>query len=408
MPKKRQPQPKNRLSPIAESVSHILSGAVSQEEAALVDEKPHKLPSIITIALISHGRDLPGEPFFDENVRILSYAGRSGSLAFGSPQTLAGIIDKFEQPYLDYKRSLPKKGIKKYMEQLYTEFPNANRCQKMPDFSFEDGRATPTSSYNFLKDNFTKEKENPRQTFTGTDDSLLDYRQIAMSLVNTSKREGISNGKMDDFTYEDAESKLTHRIYTPVINKLYSFIDPEDTDLPRRQNFGIYVLDICNYDQKSSGHVNIAVEDNLLKSKKTFNSSFLEHIEEHGDKTDLEYFCGYMHRIGFDIINLIDIACRGYSQEDFPERRPTQNANLLVEGEQEEQEEREPIPVLSPRESARARTSVHEFLRNSFINKARGIKSHTRKNKHKHKSKLMFRAKNTKKVRSKRNRKLSK
>ena len=404
MPRKRQPQPQpqNKLSPIAESVSHILSGAVSQEEAALVDEKPHKLPSIITIALISHGRDLPGEPFFDENVRILSYAGRSGSLAFGNPQTLTWIIDKFDQPHLDYKRSLPKKGIKKYMEQLYTEFPNANRCQKMPDFSFKDGRATPTSSYNFLQDNFTKEKANPRQTFTGTDDSLLDYRQIAMSLVNTSKREGTSYGKMDDFTYEDAESKLTHRIYTPVINKLYSFIDPEDIDLPRRQNFGIYVLDICNYDQKSSGHVNIAVEDNLLKSKKTFNSSFLEHIEEHGDKTDLKYFCGYMHRLGFDIINLIDVACRGYSNEDFPE-----------EGEERE-EEREQIPVLSPRESARARTSVHEFLRNSFINKARGIKSHTRKNKnknknkhkHKHKSKLMFRAKNTKKVRSKRDRKI--
>ena len=131
-----------------------MSKNLSAIEEEFIEEPTEILEkkTIITIAIMSHGQDMPKVPFLNENVRILSYAGRSGSIGLAQPTTLEHINKEFEKYFLEYHRKIPTKGKKKYMQQLYTDFPNANKCQKIPDFKFEeDGRATPVSTFNFLK-----------------------------------------------------------------------------------------------------------------------------------------------------------------------------------------------------------------------------------------------------------------
>jgi len=353
------------MSAAEEGVNQILVDAIANsaahEEAGLVMEQPHKVPSIITIALIAHGQDSPNDPFFDENVRIISYAGRSGSIAWSDPQTLENINREFEKYYLQYQRSLPTKGKKKYMDQLYSEFPNANKCQRMPNFIFEeDGSVAPASSYNFLKANFLKEVKDEEGGVEERDPfaySKSNYREMSVGRI-------MDDGKQGDrpylFTMEDAESGLTHRIYTPVINKLYSFIDPDDTALPNRVHFGIHVMDICNYDQKTLAKIKVG--DDLLKSKAAFNRDFLAHIIGNNNLVTLQYICSYLHQLGFDVINIIDVACRAYGRRDFPPsiREPIRPHS--------------PTPAIQPWELARARTSVHESLMEQRIDKAVGLK----------------------------------
>ena len=379
-----------------------MSKNLSAIEEEFIEEPTEILEkkTIITIAIMSHGQDMPKVPFLNENVRILSYAGRSGSIGLAQPTTLEHINKEFEKYFLEYHRKIPTKGKKKYMQQLYTDFPNANKCQKIPDFKFEeDGRATPVSTFNFLEDRFFKEhKDEEGRIIPSTDQfdgTKQSYRGFAVKKMKQNGRNG-KNSRNERFTTEDAESALTHRIYTPVIDKLYQFTDLIDPSVPEKYNFGIYVLDICNYDQKEEGHVNIKVGMDLMKSKAVFNREFLQEIIENNYVTTLDNICDYLDSLGFDIINIIDVACRTYHSREFAEKEQEHAEDDRGEddrgeddrgedGEKERERLRSPTLRISPSRFARSSTSISEFLRNKYIDKGRGNKSKKHKSR-KHKT----------------------
>ena len=280
------------------------------ESAALYSEPP----TIITIAIISHGQDIPSEPFFDENVRIISFAGRSGSGYFASPGILDNIKKKFNEKFATYNRSLPKKNKKKILSQLYEENPTANKCETTPNFTFQDDAATPHSSYQFLADTFVNPhskldlKKKP-EAFDILREPI-DYYNIFG--IERYERSPSHMTRGDELIYEDMREGLTHRIHSPVINKYYFLYDSR---LGERFNFGIHVLDICNYNKKMPGHVNIKVGENLASSRAAYNADFLRKVnasksERREDQVTLRNICEYLHSIGFHTINIIDVACR--------------------------------------------------------------------------------------------------
>jgi len=364
-----------------QAVNSILSNAIensaAQEETLLLEEELFRIPSIITIAIISHGQDMPNDPFFDENVRILSYAGRSGSVTWLDPKALDNINKDFDKHHLEYQRGLPTKSKKKYIEKLYEDFPNANKCQRMPDFHFlKDGSVTPISSYNFLKSQFLSEATDKDGAIVERPYNPLEYLKSIhnnTSAARTRQSRGSRPLTREDlFTIEDAESALTHRMYTPVINKLYQFSDSKNPTIVNDFKFGIHVIDICNYDQKQPGRVNIKVGDNLLKSKTAFNRGFSSYIESANNIVSLQYLCEYLHSLGFNIINIIDVACRAYKNRDFTEKESLRPNS--------------PTSTMSPKSYARNRISLYESLKTLQMNRGHGLKTRKKINKKSKKS----------------------
>ena len=114
-------------------------------------------PSIITILIISHGLDLPHDSYNDNNVRMVSFAGRTGSVYYANPHTLEDINDVFKVKNIAYNKQLPFKGKKKFLETLYNDIPYANKCRQMPNFAFnEDHSVNALSTYDFLDTNIVK------------------------------------------------------------------------------------------------------------------------------------------------------------------------------------------------------------------------------------------------------------
>ena len=121
----------------------------------------------------------------------------------------------------------------------------------------------------------------------------------------------ITNSIGAKYAHADSVENLSHRLHTPVIDKNYSFIDLAEPSLPSKFKFGIYVMDICNYDRSAPGNANIKVDDNLAISKKAYNSQFLDEINENNKSFNLSQLVEHLHSLGFQIINLIDLGCRG-------------------------------------------------------------------------------------------------
>ena len=124
----------NILSPKTEDIDVV---AAIEEEEKFVREMSNP-PSIITILIISHGLDLPNDSFHDNNVRMVSFAGRTGSVYYANPHTLEDINDVFKAQNIAYNKQLPLKGKKKFLETLYNDIPYANKCRQLPNFAFNE------------------------------------------------------------------------------------------------------------------------------------------------------------------------------------------------------------------------------------------------------------------------------
>lgn len=249
------------------------------------------MPSIITVLIYAHGGDMPDQPFEDPSVRIISFAGRSGSNYFGDDRIFDTVKNIFNTQHKAYDANIPFKGKKKFLEQLYGDNPRANKCEVIPNFSFDGDSATPQSSYDFLNNRITRGSH------------VDDYRATVV-------RRNITNSIGAKYAHADSVKNLSHRLHTPVIDKNYSFIDLAEPSLPSKFKFGIYVMDICNYDRSAPGNVNIKVDDNLAISKKAYNSQFLDEINENDKSFNLSQLVEHLHSLGFQIINLIDLGCR--------------------------------------------------------------------------------------------------
>jgi len=267
-------------------------------------------PSIITVAIISHGEDLESEPFFDPNVRIISFAGRTGSVYYGGPTTLRDINNMFEDQYSAYQKNIPIKGKKKFIEQLYADFPLANKCRKIPNFSFgESGAATQRTTYDFLSENFVNPTAKEDKPAAGNffslipDFSIRGYKQMAQKKLSEIPKDQIKPYEL--LTQTDVTENMTHRIHTSVINKLYHFYDSSDPSFPARVHFGVHIMDICNYDNSTP-----KLGDNLLNSRAQYNKPFLAMLKENSNSVSLRDVVGFLHSLGFHTINIIDVACR--------------------------------------------------------------------------------------------------
>lgn len=268
-------------------------------------------PSIITILIWAHGGERPLEEFKDNDVRIVYLAGGVGSVFLGAPNELAKMhklfddINKSNHKQLTDIATSRRLSKPKLMKELYAEFPDANTCQLIPNFSFdEDGNARPQSTFDFLHKYIANgpHAENYR-------DNVKRRKQfkIFADAIDASEQ----------FAFDDAETEQTHRLHTPVINKVYQFFDLA----PVRPitDFGIIVLDTCNY----KGPLKIG--DDLTK-KKGYNKNFKDqffHKDNEKPTLFLRDIVGYIHSLSGKIINIIDMSCRYCADmnESFEELR---------------------------------------------------------------------------------------
>ena len=272
-------------------------------------------PSIITILIWAHGGELPLDEFKDNDVRIVYLAGGVGSVFLGEYHELSKIDKLFDDVNKSNHKQLteiatnskPKKLSKpQLMKKLYAEFPEANTCQIIPNFSFdEDGNARPQSTFDFLHKYIANgpHAEYYRDLVKRKKAHTVNFEETAEPSVKFSAR--------------DAETNQTHRLHTPVINKVYEFFDLNP--VKPITDFGIIVLDTCNY----KGPLKIG--DDLTKSKKEYNKGFREGFFK--DKARpflfLRDIVGYIHSLDGKIINIIDISCRSCADmnESFEEVR---------------------------------------------------------------------------------------
>jgi len=317
----------------------IIASEKLQEPEVIISEQMKSAPSIITILIICHGNDLINEPFSDPNVRIISFAGRTGSIFYINPFSFQELNNLFDEKNNDYHKSIPTKGKKKYMSQLYEDNPLANKCKRTPDFLIQDGVATRQTTYDFLSANFTNQSKREdidhvpfsigKHGYQPLITSIHGYKPLIKSMYERKREEEPKKQleKYEIFTEQDVEANLTHRIHTPVINKMYTFTGNDERE-PKTLNFGVYIMDTCNYEDSS-----IKVGDNLLYSKKKFNKTFLDIIK-HDNRITLKQLVEFLHSLGFHTINIIDASCR-FSHEinDSPEGT---RRNLITQRETEE------------------------------------------------------------------------
>jgi hypothetical protein len=256
-------------------------------------------PSIITILIWAHGGELPLEEFKDNDVRIVYLAGGVGSVFLGERDELAKIhklfdnVNKSNHKQLTDLATSKRLSKPKLMKELYTEFPSANTCQIIPNFSFdEEGNAQPQSTFDFLQQYIARgpHAENYREIVKRNKSHTANFEETAEPSIK--------------FSVRDAETEQTHRLHTPVINKVYQFFDLA----PVRPitDFGIIILDTCNY----KGPLKIGDD---LTSKKGYNKDFKEryfHKDNERPTLFLSDIVGYMHNLGGKIINIIDMSCR--------------------------------------------------------------------------------------------------
>lgn len=317
----------------------IIASEKLQEPEIIVSEKMKAPPSIFTILIICHGNDLVNEPFSDPNVRIISFAGRTGSVFYINPFSLQEINNLFDEKNNDYQKSIPIKGKKKYMSQLYEDNPLANKCKRTPDFVIRNGTATRQTTYEFLSANFTNQSNREDKEHIPFSIGKHGYQplitnvhgyQPSIKSMYERKREVEPKRQLEKyelFTEQDVEANLTHRIHTPVINKMYTFRGNSENE-PKALNFGVYIMDTCNFEDSS-----IKVGDNLLYSKKKFNKPFLDIIKE-DNRITLKQLVEFLHSLGFHTINIIDASCR--FSRDINESPEGTRRNLITQRETEE------------------------------------------------------------------------
>ena len=305
-------------------------------------------PSIFTILIWAHGGELPLEEFKDNDVRIVYLAGGVGSVFLGERDELAKIRELFDNVEKSNHKQLTEiakvRGISKpkLMKELYAEFPSANTCQIIPNFSFdEDGNARPQSTFDFLQKYIVHSSysENYREIVKRKKAHTANFEETAEPSVKLAVR--------------DAETDQTHRLHTPVINKVYDFFDLKS--VRPITDFGIIVLDTCNY----KGPMKIGDD---LTSKKGYNVGFKErffHKDNERPTLFLSDIVGYMHSLGGKIINIIDMSCRSCA-----------DMNESFEGV------RERITQLEHEENAHIDTA---FGRKKYTKKERTKKERTKK-----------------------------
>ena len=295
--------------------------------SAITPQKTTELPSIITILIFAHGADLIDVDYADAQVRIISSAGNAGALAIDGPSAVDIMQDLYADQSKEYHKMLQSKNVKqKNAESIY---PNATTCKIAPKLFFDKESNTflPQSTYRFL------------QKMINTGDLVEEYKRMAVYKMN--KNPEMLSPFTTKATLNAIEENANYKIYTPVVNKVYNFSDEETrknaakqlanrkqtSTIVRRQTvdeaFGIYVLDTCNYEGP------VKPDDDMTKTKKAYNKAFLTELNGKksfigktrpydltGGYITMSYIANYLHELGFDVVNMIDLSCRSCGIKD--------------------------------------------------------------------------------------------
>lgn len=285
-----------------------MSAKVLEEDETKQSSSPS--PSIITILIWAYGGELL-EEFKDNDVRIVYLAGRVGSVFLGERDEVGKIHKLFDNVNKSNHKQLTEIATSrrlskpKLMKELYKEFPEANTCKIIPNFNFdEDGNARPQSTFEFLNKYIASGPN--ADTYRHKVKSRKQFKIFANAIDAIDASE--------QFAFDDAETNQTHRLQTPVINKVYQFFDLIDAVIPIT-DFKIEVLDTCNY----TGPLKMGDD---LTSKLGYNKDFKNTFFPKGNANPtllLSDIVGYIHSLGGKIINIIDMSCR--SCKSFEELR---------------------------------------------------------------------------------------
>ena len=266
--------------------------------------------SIITLLIYAHGKELT-QRFNDATVRIVYFAGRFGSVYLSERDEVAKIHKIFDDVTREYSQQLTeiiaseRLSKKQFMKQLYERFPQANTCKIIPNFIFDEDGIHTQSTFDFLN------------KYIASGPHVDKYKILAKNKKKFTVNFETTAPNFDKFAIEDAETNQTHRLHTPVINKVYYFFDIDD-DKPIT-DFMIEVLDTCN----DTGTAPVQLGDILSSSKKAYNKVFKETFFSKSNKRPtitLQDIVNYVHSLGFDIINIIDVSCRACEEIDEAHR----------------------------------------------------------------------------------------
>lgn len=268
---------------------------------------PSTNPSIITLLIYAHGRELI-ERFNDATVRIVYFAGRFGSVYLSERDEVAKVHKIFDDVTRAYSHQLTeilaseRLSKKQFMKQLYERFPLANTCKIIPNFSFDEDGIHTQSTFDFLN------------KYIASGPHVDKYKIIAKNKKKFTVNFETTAPNFDKFAIEDAETNQTHRLHTPVVNKVYYFFDIDEPI-----DFMIEVLDTCN----DTGTAPVQPGDILSSSKKAYNKEFKETYFNKSNKRPtitLQDIVNYVHSLGFDTINIIDVSCRACEKKDEAHR----------------------------------------------------------------------------------------
>ena len=275
-------------------------------------------PSIITIVILSHGSDLVNEQLSNDirqNVRIISQAGHIGGLSLSSNRNVENIIRHNRNIFADY--NLKKKDAtvsKKITEKQIKEFiknNQLNKCQNTPVIDVNDDVIRPISTYTYFKELWNK----PDISNKAFKDEYKDM--VTFKLEYDSKNISPYTKKQTKF---GLTNELVFKLYVPIVDKILYFGEKNDTN-----DSSIIVLDTCNY--KGS----IKVNDNLLKKK----GKSAVPIDNNGELKLSELIEHFKTKLGFEIINIIDLSCRYCNINDRDESK----LNDIIKKENESENE---------------------------------------------------------------------
>lgn len=264
-------------------------------------------PSIITIVLSSHGSDLVKEHLSDEikqNVRIISQAGHIGALSLSSDINVDNIKWHNKNVFSNYNlkkkdatvsRKITEKEIKEFIKNN-----QLNKCANTPVIDVNDNVITPISTYTYFKELWNK-----------PDISDKPFKENYKQSVTTKLQQ---DKNISPFTKKQTEYGLLNeynfKLYAPIVDKILYFGTEDDIDKKRTS---ITVLDTCNY--KGS----IGVNDNLLTKK----GKSVVSIDRNGELKLSELIEHLKNKLGFEVINIIDLSCRYCNIDDRDEAQLT-------------------------------------------------------------------------------------
>ena len=289
--------------------------------------------SKITVFISAHGLDFLKTPIngailidgkynidqINTNIRMVSYAGKTCCVSFGSAS------DNNSSTTIESLKSI-KDNIQKFKDEQPENESTYDMLNYIANFQRESYKSDVFPKIQRHKDN------------AKTKISFFDFEKTEECLINNQQLQIVTPFIEQEFKFYD---------------RLHSYTSPDHDSL------GIYVLDIQNPPDSSTGKITLhsgdIIKDILEPTGKTKFFSFGSKYEDYNPsihdvelkflqtnfdpkveekKIRLSRFIDYLTQdCGFEIVNIIHNACRSFRTDEFatPTVSPTVNPSLIIE-----------------------------------------------------------------------------